>query len=60
MLPIRLELEEVHPRSALRVARDCIQRETWCMGQYAGFNYNLTLCRLKSRLQHIYHGEPYA
>jgi hypothetical protein len=22
--------------------------------------YNLTLCRLESRLQHIYYGQPYA
>ncbi len=21
--------------------RDCIQRETWCMGPYAGVDYNL-------------------
>ena len=26
------------------------------MGPYAGVDYNLTLCRL----QHIYHGQPYA
>ncbi len=23
-------------------------------------DYNLTLCRRQSRLQHIYHGKPYA
>ncbi len=27
---------------------------------YAGIDYNLTLCPLQSRLQHIYHGQPYA
>jgi hypothetical protein len=31
-----------------------MQRETWGMGPYAGFDFNLTLCRLQSRLQHIY------
>ncbi len=31
-----------------------------CMGPYAGVDYNLTLCPLQSRLQHIYHGQPYA
>jgi hypothetical protein len=30
------------------------------MGPYAGDEYNLTLCPLQSRLQHIYHGQPYA
>jgi hypothetical protein len=30
------------------------------MGSYAGVDYNLTLCSLQSRLQHIYHGHPYA
>jgi hypothetical protein len=30
------------------------------MGPYAGVDYdNLTLCALQSRLQHIYHGQPY-
>ncbi len=33
-----------------------IQRKTWCLGPYAGVDYNLTLCPLQSRLQHIYHG----
>jgi hypothetical protein len=37
-----------------------IQRKTWCMGPYAGGGYNLTLCPLQSRIQHIYHGQPYA
>ncbi len=27
---------------------------------YAGVDYNLTLFRLQSRLQQIYHGQPYA
>jgi hypothetical protein len=30
------------------------------MGPYAGVDYNLTLCPLQSRLQHIYHGQSYA
>jgi hypothetical protein len=30
------------------------------MGLYAGVDYNLTLCPLQSRLQHIYHGQPFA
>ena len=30
------------------------------MGPCAGVDYNLTLCPLQSRLQHIYHGQPYA
>jgi hypothetical protein len=30
------------------------------MGPYAGVDYNLTLCPIQSRLQHIYHGQPYA
>ncbi len=28
------------------------------MGPYAVVEYNLTLCPLQSRLQHIYHGQP--
>jgi hypothetical protein len=30
------------------------------MGPYAGVDYNLTLYRLQSRLQHMYHGQTYA
>ncbi len=30
------------------------------MGLYAVVENNLTLSQLKSRLQHIYHGQPYA
>ncbi len=30
------------------------------MGPYAGVDYNLTLCPLQSRLEHIYQGQPYA
>jgi hypothetical protein len=30
------------------------------MGPYAEADYNLTLCPLQNRLQHIYHGQPYA
>ena len=35
-------------------------KKTWCMGPYAGVEYNLTLCRLQNRLQHMHHGQPYA
>jgi hypothetical protein len=44
------------------VTRGRIQRKAWCMGPYAGVDYscNLTLCPLQSRLQRIYHGQPYA
>ncbi len=31
---------------------------TWCMGPIPEFDYNLTLCPLQSRLQHIYHRQP--
>ncbi len=30
------------------------------MRPYAGVDYNLTLCPLQSRLQHIYYGQPCA
>ncbi len=30
------------------------------MEPYATVKYNLILCPLQSRLQHIYHGQPYA
>ncbi len=38
------------------------KEKTQCMGPYAGVDYNLTLCRFQSRLQHMYsyHGQPYA
>jgi hypothetical protein len=35
-------------------------KEKHGMGPCAGVDYNLTLCLLQSRLQHIYHGQPYA
>ncbi len=31
-------------------------KKKWCMGPYDGGDYNLTLCPLQSRLQHIYLG----
>jgi hypothetical protein len=34
--------------------RGRIQTKTWCVGPYAGVDYNLTLCQLQSRLQYIY------
>jgi hypothetical protein len=30
------------------------------MGPCSGVDFNLTLCSLQSRLQNIYHGQPYA
>ncbi len=30
------------------------------LSAYAGVDYNLTLCPLQIRLQHIYHGQPFA
>ncbi len=30
------------------------------VGPNAGVDYNLTLCPLQNRFQHIYHGQPYA
>ncbi len=35
------------------------EKHDWT-GPYAGVDYNLTLCRLQSRLQHMYHGQPNA
>ncbi len=40
-------------------SRDRIQRKTQSVEPYAGVDYNLTLCPLRSRLQHIYNGQPY-
>ncbi len=42
----------------LKVARSWIQRKAWYVGPYAGVDYNLTLCRLQSRLQHHTMGNP--
>jgi len=36
---------------------DRIQTKTWCLGPIAEVDYDLTLCPLQSRLQHIYHGQ---
>ncbi len=44
----------------MNVHWDWIQRETWCMGSFTGVDFNLTLCRLQSRLQHMYNARPYA
>ncbi len=35
-------------------------KKNMVIGPYAGVDYNLTLCPLQSRLQHIYHGQTYA
>jgi hypothetical protein len=53
---IRIRLVFVTPYSD----RGQIQRKTWCKGPYTGVDYYLTLCPLQSRLQNIYHGQPYA
>ncbi len=39
-----------------------MERKTCSTGPYAGVDYNLALCPLQSRLQHIYlgSGQPYA
>ncbi len=37
-----------------------IRTKTCCMGPSARVDYNLPSCPLQSRLQHIYHGQPYA
>ncbi len=39
------------------LSRGRIQRKIWCMGPCAGVDYNLIVCRLQSRLQHMYHWE---
>ncbi len=48
-----------HLSLLVSLLRGQIQRKTWCMGPYAGVDYNLTIRPLQSRLQHIYHGQPY-
>jgi hypothetical protein len=35
-----------------------IQRKTWCLGPYAGADYNLNLCPLQSWIQHFTMGDP--
>ncbi len=35
-------------------------KKTWCIGPNARVDYNLTLYPLQSRLQQMYHGQPYA
>jgi len=55
----------VHCKFIIRAPSLCrgrIQRKTWSMGPNAGVDYDLTLCPLKSRLQHITLGigQPYA
>ncbi len=47
------------PQQILSESWGQILRKTWCMWPYAGVDYNLTLCPLQSRLQHICHGHPY-
>jgi hypothetical protein len=45
-------------------AEPCTEAESkekqWCMGTQMPLPYNLALSPLQSRLQHIYHGQPYA
>jgi hypothetical protein len=59
-MPVNVYCGMQGPRNYVPWNRGRIQRKTWCMGPYAGAYYNLTLCPLQSRLQHIYHGQPYA
>ncbi len=40
----------------IRTSEGRIQRNTWCMAPYAGVDYNLTLCPLRSRLWQPYAG----
>jgi hypothetical protein len=42
------------------ISRGRIQRKIWCLGPFAGVDYNLTFCPLQSGLQHVYHGQSYA
>jgi hypothetical protein len=47
--------------SAESTQRSNPKKKAWCIGPYAGVDYNLTLCPLQSRLQplqHIYYGQP--
>jgi hypothetical protein len=30
------------------ISRNCIKRDTWYLGPYAGLDYSLTLCRLQT------------
>ena len=50
--PFSVEIEITGTSEGLQLLdaqyRDCIQRETWCMGPYAGADFNLTLCPLHS------------
>jgi hypothetical protein len=51
----------VHCKFIIRAPSLCrgrIQRKTWSMGPNAGVDYDLTLCPLQSRLQHITLGNP--
>jgi hypothetical protein len=73
LLPVDLPVREIHLEGIpqlddLEICKPClleqnidlrdqIQRKTWCIGPYAGDYYNLALCLLQSRLQHIYHGQ---
>ncbi len=54
----RVPIERNQRSNPLWLNWDRIQRESWRMGPY-GVDCNLTLCPLQSRLQHIYHGQPY-
>jgi hypothetical protein len=47
----------INPNGFAVYLRGQIQRKTWCLGLYAGDDYNLTLCPFHSLLQHIYHGQ---
>ncbi len=50
------ERTDVHMGTYYCINRDCIRRDSWCMGPYAGVDYNHTLCRL----HHNYRWQSYA
>ncbi len=60
MNPNRRQVSLFHVRAMHNMSRGRIQRKTRCMGPYAGVDYNFTFYPLQSRLQHIYHGQPFA
>ncbi len=55
----RRKARYVVPIGGLQVLRPN-PKNNMVYGTLAGVDYNLTLCPLQSRLQHIYNGQPYA
>jgi hypothetical protein len=56
------EEKQVYPwrHQALQTDQRPNPKKNMCMGPYGRADYNLPLYPLQSRLQHIYHGQPYA